>query len=133
MFFGVLTPPSIPHINIQIFLQVKKLRHQLVTNDTSLANNDTSWSSEMSAEALAEFHSQIQERSEQPEIKAMILHQASTIAFTLFGNLLMVFVIMRHNTIKKRRKMTPVQVSRPRFEASNINRKIQSRVDMNRL
>uniref|UniRef100_A0AC34G2K9 G-protein coupled receptors family 1 profile domain-containing protein n=1 Tax=Panagrolaimus sp. ES5 TaxID=591445 RepID=A0AC34G2K9_9BILA len=67
----------------------------------------------MSAEDLAEFHSQIQAQpwdDEQPELKAMVLHQAMTISFTLLGNLLMIFVIKRHNVIKKRRKLTPVQM-----------------------
>ena len=47
---------------------------------------------------------------DQPELRAMILHQASTICFTLFGNLLMIFVIFRHNDVKKRKRVTPVQV-----------------------
>uniref|UniRef100_A0A914NZ63 G-protein coupled receptors family 1 profile domain-containing protein n=1 Tax=Panagrolaimus davidi TaxID=227884 RepID=A0A914NZ63_9BILA len=67
----------------------------------------------MSEEELAEFHTQIQSQpwnDEQPELKAMVLHQAMTISFTLLGNLLMIFVIKRHNAIKKRRKLTPVQM-----------------------
>ena len=93
-------------------LQVKKLRYHF-GNDSSFFNGSLG-SMDMSSEALADFHSQIQSapwENDQPELKVMILHQASTIFFTLFGNLLMIFVIKRHNIIKKRRKLTPVQVT----------------------
>lgn len=47
---------------------------------------------------------------DQPELTAMILHQVSTIVFTLFGNLLMIFVILRQNDMKNKKKVSPVQV-----------------------
>jgi hypothetical protein len=47
---------------------------------------------------------------EQPEIQAMICQQAVTISLTLFGNLLMIFVILRNNYVLRRKRITPVQM-----------------------
>uniref|UniRef100_A0A7E4UUU1 G_PROTEIN_RECEP_F1_2 domain-containing protein n=1 Tax=Panagrellus redivivus TaxID=6233 RepID=A0A7E4UUU1_PANRE len=46
----------------------------------------------------------------QPELRPMILHHAVSIIFTLLGNFLMIFVIIRHNSVKKRKRITPVQM-----------------------
>lgn len=46
----------------------------------------------------------------QPELRAMIAHQVATFMFTVFGNLLMVFVILRNNAVLRRKRITPVQM-----------------------
>lgn len=46
----------------------------------------------------------------QPELRAMIAHQAATCLFTIFGNILMIFVILRNNTVMRRKRITPVQM-----------------------
>ncbi|CAD5229023.1 unnamed protein product [Bursaphelenchus okinawaensis] len=46
----------------------------------------------------------------QPELRAMIAHQAATCLFTVFGNLLMIFVILRNNRVMRKKRITPVQM-----------------------
>lgn len=45
---------------------------------------------------------------DQPEMRAMVGQQITTIFFTLFGNLLMIFVILRNNFVLRRKRITPV-------------------------
>lgn len=46
----------------------------------------------------------------QPEMRAMLIQQTATIIFTLLGNMLMIFVILRNNFVIKRKRITPVSV-----------------------
>lgn len=60
------------------------------------------------SETMTPVSPMLQEDS--PEMKAMICQQAITIFLTLFGNLLMIFVILRNNYILRRKRITPVQI-----------------------
>ncbi|KHJ92672.1 7 transmembrane receptor [Oesophagostomum dentatum] len=56
-------------------------------------------SSELSAEA-----------GEQPAIEWMILHHLAIIFLTLIGNTLLIYVILKNNIIRRRKRVTPVQM-----------------------
>lgn len=58
---------------------------------------------------------------EQPEIQAMICQQAVTISLTIFGNLLMIFVILRNNYVLRRKRITPVQLLMLNLCASDLS------------
>lgn len=56
---------------------------------------------------------------DQPEMRAMLGQQATTIFLTLFGNLLMIFVILRNNYVLRRKRITPVSsYTFPAFQLS---------------
>ncbi|KJH41321.1 hypothetical protein DICVIV_12710 [Dictyocaulus viviparus] len=48
--------------------------------------------------------------SEAPTVKWMLLHHLSIILLTIFGNCLLVYVILKNNAMHKRKRVTPVQM-----------------------
>ncbi|KAK0423806.1 hypothetical protein QR680_008339 [Steinernema hermaphroditum] len=48
--------------------------------------------------------------SEQPEVAAMLMHNAVTIFLTVLGNLLLIYVILKNNAVLRRKRATPVQM-----------------------
>lgn len=67
------------------------------------------WNEEAAAAAAEQQRGGVQQH-EEPDLSAMILHQAITMTVTIFGNVLMIFVILRNNALLRRRRITPVQV-----------------------
>ncbi|CAI4226132.1 unnamed protein product [Auanema sp. JU1783] len=47
---------------------------------------------------------------EMPSIEWMVLHHLFIIVFTLFGNILLIFVIFKNNQMVRRKRVTPVQI-----------------------
>ncbi|TKR96493.1 hypothetical protein L596_010503 [Steinernema carpocapsae] len=47
---------------------------------------------------------------EQPEVAAMLMHNAITIFLTVLGNLLLIYVILKNNSVLRRKRTSPVQI-----------------------
>ncbi|CAI5438029.1 unnamed protein product [Caenorhabditis angaria] len=47
---------------------------------------------------------------DQPSLRTMVLHNLMIIFLTLFGNILLIYVILRNNKVLRRKRVTPVQM-----------------------
>jgi hypothetical protein len=85
-------------------IQARLRNMNRTNNSSSLASSYSDFvrSNELSQEPM-EFESQ-------PEMPGMLGQQTATICFTLIGNLLMIFVILRNNFVLRRKRITPVRV-----------------------
>ncbi|KAI6205907.1 7 transmembrane receptor [Aphelenchoides besseyi] len=72
---------------------------------------NSSWPPNVAVEPIYTHEDQVFHfTDDQPELRAMVAHQATTILFTIFGNLLMIFVILRNNYILRRKRITPADL-----------------------